>query len=111
MPREDPRLRAADGKKNQIGQRVKERSRRLGLTANALCARLASATAGEWNPGRQEIVKLMSGRRQVLDVEVVALAQVLDLDPCWLLLGGDENTVAAVAAATVPIVPSGPDGA
>lgn len=91
MPREDPRLRAADGKKNQIGERVKERSRALALTANAVCARIALVTKGEWNPGRQEVVKLMSGRRQVLDVEIVALSRVLEVDPCWLLLGDERN--------------------
>ena len=87
MPRGSPRLRTDDDKMNQIGARVKERRRALGLTQDALCGRLALATNGRWNPDRRDVVRIEIGTRIVSDVEMLALAEALDCDACWLLVG------------------------
>lgn len=74
---------------NLIAERVKECRRTLNLTQEGLCARLAFVTEGQWNADRQEIVRIEAGGRIVSDVELLALAQALECDPCWLLTGSD----------------------
>lgn len=87
MPRGSPRLRTSDGKVNQIGTRVREARERLGITQDALCARLAHQTGGVWNPGWQDISRIENGARIVSDLEVFALAAALEQRPAWLLTG------------------------
>ena len=87
MARGAPRLRTADGKVNQLASRVRERRTHLKLTQDALCARLALATAGGWNPDRMEIYRIESGTRIVSDLEIIALAEALECQPMWLFLG------------------------
>ena len=41
---------------------------------------------GDWNPTPQEALRIKNGSRLVTDVEVVALAQAPECDPCWLLV-------------------------
>ena len=89
MPRGAPRLRARDGKKNRIAGRLKQRRDELGLTYDALAARVADATGGDWNPGEQDVLKIEHGTRMVIDEEIVALSLALSCNPCWLLLGED----------------------
>ena len=89
MARGAPRLRTPDGKVNQIAARVRERRIQLKLTQDALCARLALATGGEWNADRMEIYRIESGIRIVSDLEMLALAQALECQPAWLFLGGE----------------------
>lgn len=81
------RLRTADGRLNQIYSRVQERRRTLNLTQDALCARLALATDGAWNPDRMEIYRIEAGIRIVSDLELLSLAEALTCEPAWLLLG------------------------
>jgi len=87
MPRGAPRLRTSDGKKNEIGGRIKARRGALDLTQDGLSARLADITSGVWVPDFQEIYRIESGKRIVTTLELIALAKALDSNPCWLLLG------------------------
>jgi transcriptional regulator with XRE-family HTH domain len=87
MPRGGPRLRTAEQKKNQIGQRVRERRNILNLTQDALCARLSQVSNGEWIPDRREIFRIEDGQRIVSDLEILALANALECSSCWLLTG------------------------
>lgn len=87
MPRGGPRLRTEDKKLNQVGPRVRERRQALGLEQDGVCARIALATNGEWNPAWQDISRLENGVRIVSDLEIFALARALSCDPCWLLSG------------------------
>jgi transcriptional regulator with XRE-family HTH domain len=89
MPLGGPRLRAGDGRSNRCGERVKERRRGLKLNQEQLCARLEDMTDGAWAPDRLEVLRIERGSRIVSDVEVVALAQALECEACWLLLGAE----------------------
>lgn len=87
MPRGGMRLRDDNGRMNEVGLRVRERRHAMGLEQDDLCARIASATNGGWNPAWQDISRIENGFRTVTDLEVTALAQALECSPCWLLLG------------------------
>ncbi len=87
MPRGGKRLRTNNGMLNQIAERVVERRRILQLGQDELCARIAHATNGAWNPAWQDISRIEHGTRLVCDLEILALAQALDCSPCWLLTG------------------------
>lgn len=87
MPRGGPRLRTEDSKLNQIGSRVRERRLALRLEQDGVCARVAAATEGQWNPAWQDLSRIENGARMVSDLEVLALARALGCDPCWLFLG------------------------
>jgi hypothetical protein len=87
MPRGTPRLRAA-GRLNVVGTRVRQRRRDLKLKQDQVCGRIAASTDGEWSPGWQDLSRIENGARLVSDVEVLALAQALECDPCWLMVGG-----------------------
>jgi transcriptional regulator with XRE-family HTH domain len=87
MPRGSPRLRAKDGKHNAVGERVRQRREEQGLTQELLCARLADVTAGGWIPDRRDIYRIEDGRRSVYDVELIALAEALECETYWLILG------------------------
>lgn len=93
MPRGAPRLRTTDDALNQISTRLQERRQELGLTQDALCARLAQASEGGWIADRRDIFRLEHGRRIVSDLELLALALALECDACWLLLGEPKSTV------------------
>ena len=87
MPRGGPRLRTKDGKLNLVGERVQQRRQTLKLEQDELCALIATATSGEWNPGWQDISRIENGARLVTDLEVVVLAMALECDSAWLLTG------------------------
>lgn len=87
MPLGGARLRTPEGRVNQCGLRVRERRRELRLKQDALCARIATATEGEWNPDRLEVLRIEQGTRTVTDVELLALARALNCHFCWLLSG------------------------
>lgn len=87
MPRGGPRVRADDGRMNLVGARVAARRQELGLDQDDLCARLARASGGRWNPGWQDVSRIENGARIVSDVEVWLLSDALECDPCWLLSG------------------------
>lgn len=79
------------GKRNSVGERVKQLREGQSITQDALCARLALGT-GEWAdpgtkwvPSKLEIHRIEAGVRAVLDLEVVALARALGVDPSELL--------------------------
>jgi len=48
---------------------------------------LAWITKSAWNPGNQEVLRIEHGTRIVTDLEVIALAEALECNPCWLLTG------------------------
>jgi transcriptional regulator with XRE-family HTH domain len=87
MPQGGPRLRAKDGRLNRVGGRVRVRRKDLGMQQRELLGRLADVTDGGWNPTPQEVLRIENGTRIVTDTEVVALAEALGCDPCWLLVG------------------------
>ena len=72
---------------NNVGVRIRERRRLLNLGQDQLCARIATVTNGEWSPGWQDLSRIENGDRIVSDLEVVAVANALDCDACWLLVG------------------------
>jgi transcriptional regulator with XRE-family HTH domain len=90
MPRAD-RLRAEDGRLNQVGTRVRERRKALGLTQDQLQGRLGYVTGGRWAVSGQEVLNIERGQRTVLDVELFALAKALECSPLWLLTGQAEE--------------------
>lgn len=62
------------------------------ITQDALCARIAQVTNGKWIPDRQEIYRIEDGRRIVSDLEILALATVLECSASWLLIGDDPSS-------------------
>ncbi|HEY3377518.1 MAG TPA: hypothetical protein VGL77_08490 [Armatimonadota bacterium] len=76
---------------NHIGDRVCSRRHHLKESQDALCARIANVTHGQWNPAWQDISRIEHGARIITDLELLALAQALDCAPCWLLLGDEER--------------------
>jgi transcriptional regulator with XRE-family HTH domain len=92
MPRGGPRLRNADRRMNVAGIRVKECRLKQGWSQDVLCARIALATEGEWNPEWRDIVRLETGIRTITDLELLALAQALGCKTTWLLqLNGESE--------------------
>lgn len=87
----EKRLRAETGRKNIVGTRVRERRQELQLSPDELAAEIEEGTNAVWTAGVQEVYKIESGRRAVTDIEVVALARVLECSPCFLLTGEQEN--------------------
>jgi transcriptional regulator with XRE-family HTH domain len=87
MARAAMRLRTEAGKLNQLGKRVSQRRAELKLEQDALCGRIAAVTKSRWNPSRMEIYRIEIGDRIVSDLETIALAEALDCDAAWLLLG------------------------
>lgn len=81
------RLGAEAGKRNAVGDRVRERRVALGLTVDQVHGQLADVTKGQWNPSRQQIQHIEARRRTVTDLEVLALAVVLKCGASWLLEG------------------------
>ncbi len=75
-------------RKNIIGRRLAEARRgcKPALTQDALSGRLARLGI---QLDRAAISKIESNQRHVLDYEVKALAEVLDVEVIWLL--GDEK--------------------
>lgn len=102
MPTGETRLRTDDGLLNQVGGRVKERRKALGLSQERLCARIADATNAGWIAHRHEVVAIEHGYRAVTTVELVALAQALEVDPCWLLLGEETEVPSFPTEPSVP---------
>lgn len=89
MPRGSPRLRTDDDRRNIVGTRVLERRLELKVAQDTLCARIATATKGRWNPDRQEVYKIEAGTRTVTDLELLVLSTVLGRSATWLLTGKD----------------------
>ena len=96
MPRGD-RLKAADGKFNVVGVRVRQRRRDLKMTQDQLQGRLSYVTHGGWASSGQEVLNIERGLRTILDVELLALAEALECSPLWLLTGGGEEEAAGAA--------------
>lgn len=95
MPRGPARPRATDEegvRANVAGIRVKERRQALGMTQQELTAKLAFMSGGKWNPAAQEVLRLETGRRGILDIELLHLARALDCTAAWLL--GEEGAAA-----------------
>ena len=92
MPRGGRRLRDAAGRVNGVGERIRQRRRELGLTQTELSGRIEVATDGSWLADRQDILRIESGGRLVGDLELLCLAEVLEVRACWLLLGDREDT-------------------
>ena len=80
-------MRAENGKKNLVGDRVRQRRQELKLTQDGLNGRLAYVTEGKWNPSDQEILHIENGSRFVSDVEIIALGNALSCGIQWLLTG------------------------
>ena len=85
MPRGAPQLRTPDDRMNAVGTRVRDRRKELRWGQDALCARIALATDGRWNPEWRDIVRIEGGTRKVSDLELLALARALECTAAWLL--------------------------
>ena len=95
-----PRLGAEEGRRNDIGHRVKQRRLALGLTQSQLQQALADATDGEWDPSIQQVLYIESKRRAVTDLEIRVLARVLKCGASWLLEGDRADVRADVGGST-----------
>ena len=71
-----------NGKKNICGERVRQARRQMKLTQTELAARLQVAGIGI---ERDSISRIEIGTRFVADYELRALAEILKVDPAWLL--------------------------
>ncbi len=71
-----------DGKKNICGDRVREARRRLGLTQDALAAKLQVLGV---EIERNSISRIESGERFVADYELLTLSKLLAVSPSYLL--------------------------
>jgi transcriptional regulator with XRE-family HTH domain len=87
MGRGPQKVRDAQGRMNQIYERMQERRKGLELTQDQLCGRIAAVTDGVWNPSRKDIGRCETGTRIISDIELLYLAKALECDPCWLFLG------------------------
>lgn len=85
-----PRLGAAPGSRNSIGDRAKQRRVELGLTQDQVTARLIDET--EWDASPQQVIYIETKRRAVTDLEIKALAKVLHCGAAWLLDGAEADT-------------------
>lgn len=85
MPRGTPQLRTVDNRMNAVGTRVRERRKLLLWNQDMLCARIAIATGGVWNPEWRDIVRIEGGTRKVSDLELLALSKALECTASWLL--------------------------
>ncbi len=95
MPRGPARPRATDEegvRANVAGIRVKERRLALGMTQQELTAKVAYVSSGIWNPAAQEVLRVESGRRGILDIELLHLARALNCSAAWLL--GEDGATA-----------------
>ncbi|WP_125206294.1 helix-turn-helix domain-containing protein [Capsulimonas corticalis] len=84
MPR-GARLKTEDGKMNLVGPRVRQRRIALGLTHDAVCARVQISTGSRWEIDHRDLWKIEAQRRACTDIEVVELARALEIDVEWLL--------------------------
>ena len=95
LPRGSPRI-TLHQRKNLVGERVRLRRKALRLTLRALGGRIADVSAGftdeQWNPFDHEIAKIEKGQRICSDLELLCLANALECDPCWLLMGEDSGS-------------------
>lgn len=91
MPHGAPRLRTVANKQNLVGPHIKSRRQELGLTQDALCARLALITGGRWNPTIFDVYRIESQRRIVSDLETLALSLALECS-VYDLLGTPAET-------------------
>lgn len=82
-----PKRANSEGPKNLIGERV--RIARLAHKPAFDQADLAAALASElgYPIGRTTVVRLEAASRPVTDIELIALARILNVDILWLLLG------------------------
>jgi len=74
------------GTKNIVGPRVREARRKLKVTQSGLAAKLQLLGV---TIDRSAIAKLETGRRPASDIEIAAIARVLDVDIPWLFQGSD----------------------
>jgi transcriptional regulator with XRE-family HTH domain len=85
------------GRRNFVGKRVKQLREERKLTQDALCARLALETSDwadngtQWVPRKVDIHRIETGVRAVLDLDVLALAKALGVEPGELLLQFDRE--------------------
>lgn len=86
-----PKRREPPSFKNLVGARV--RSARLAHQPPLDQADLAASLSMALNQaiGRTTVTRLEKGDRPVTDIELVALAKILDVDVAWLL-HGEEST-------------------
>lgn len=71
-----------DGVKNIIGKRVQEARRKISLSQEELATQLE---LNGWKISRVSLAKIETGTRQVLDIEVMMLAETLKVSPDWLM--------------------------
>jgi transcriptional regulator with XRE-family HTH domain len=68
-------------KKNITGQRIKKARKGVKITQMELAARLQVLVV---MIDRSGIAKIETGRRPVSDIEIAAIAKILDIEVAWL---------------------------
>ncbi len=104
------RLRTSDGHANQIAARLKKSLSEKRVTNDQLCALVSSLTEGGWIPAAIDITHILSGRRVVTSLEIVALARALDIRACYLLIGDNADADIRFAAPADPESNAMPEG-
>lgn len=89
MPR-SARLKTEDGKMNLIGPLARARRVELGLTHDAVCARIQISTKNRWEIDHRDLWKIEAQRRACTDVEIVEIAKALEVEAGWLLSNSAE---------------------
>ena len=77
MPR-TARLKTLDGKMNLVGPCARQRRVELGLTHDAVCARIQINTTSRWEIDHRDLWKIEAQRRACTDLEIVELAKALE---------------------------------
>ena len=76
------------GNRNLVGRRVTEARRALGITQVQLLARLQVRGV---DINASALSKLEGQLRTVTDIELLAFAEILDVDVFWLLTGESQQ--------------------
>ena len=70
---------------NLIGPRVRQRRIDLGLTHDAVCARIQINTANRWEIDHRDLWKIEAQRRACTDIETVEIAKALETNIAALI--------------------------
>lgn len=75
--------------RNRCGKKIKAARNVLEMTQSDLCAALSLERGIEMT--QNTLSNIERGARIVKDIELVAFSNILNVQPCWLLLGDDRQ--------------------
>ncbi len=79
------RLRTKEGLLNQIGPQLRRIMDSRSFTNDDVCIAVSTVTKGEWVMQPIDVTHLLSGRRIVSSVELIAMAKALEVRASVLL--------------------------